>query len=91
MGRGSLVRVKVQLSRGVLVAVKQFLPRTVIQDVVNEVEILCQLNYPYFFGAYVTKEPYLIVTQFEGILGDDFVSTKAWTVWVLIKTKICEE
>ena len=36
VGRGSFGGVKVQLYRGVLIAVKQFLPRTVVQDVVDE-------------------------------------------------------
>lgn len=83
VGRGSFGRVKVQLYRGIPVAVKQFLPRTVVQDVVNEAEILLQLshpNLPYFFGVCVTKKPYLIVTQFEGIQGDIIGSGKAWTV-----------
>ena len=72
-----------QLYRGIPVAVKQFLPRTVVQDVVNEAEILLQLshpNLPYLFGVCVTKKPYLIVTQFEGIQGDVIGSGKAWTV-----------
>ena len=38
VGRGSFGRVKVQLYRGVLVAVKQFLPRAVMQDVLMKLK-----------------------------------------------------
>ena len=93
VGRGSFGRVKVQLYHGTPVAVKQFLPRTVVKDVVNEVEILLQLshpNLPYFFGVCVTKKPHLFVTQFEGIQGDVVGSGKAWTVHQeLLKRDLC--
>ena len=43
---GSYGIVKMQLYRGIYVAVKQFLPCTFVNDVINEVKILLQLSHP---------------------------------------------
>ena len=53
IGRGSFGIVKLQLYRGIYVAVKQFLPRTFIDDVLNEAKCLMKLshpNLPHFLG-----------------------------------------
>lgn len=68
IGRGSYGIVKLQLYRGIYVAVKQFLARTFVNDVINEAKILLQLSHPYVlccFGVCTNEAPYRIVTQFE--------------------------
>lgn len=70
IGRGSFSIVKLQLYRGIYVAVKQFLPRTFINDVITEAKCLMKLshpNLPHVFGICTEKLPYCIVMQFEGI------------------------
>ena len=70
VGRGSFGVVKLKSYRGIYVAVKEFLPRTLIDDVIKEAEILSCFshpNLPHCFGICVEKTPYSIVTQFEGI------------------------
>ena len=70
IGRGSFGIVKLQLYRGIYVAVKQFLPRTFINDILNEAKCLTKLshpNLPHFFGICTEELPYCIVMQFEGI------------------------
>ena len=51
---------KLQLYRGIYVAVKQFLPQTFINDVLNEAKRLMKLSHP-------NLPPYCIILQFEGI------------------------
>ena len=46
IGRGSFGIVKLQLYRGIYVAVKQFLPRTFINDILNEAKCLTKLSHP---------------------------------------------
>ena len=73
IGRGSFGIVKLQLYRGIYVAVKQFLPRTFISDVLHEAKCLMKLshpNLPQFFGICTEELPYCIVMQFEGIQND---------------------
>ena len=74
LGRGSFGIVKLQLYRGIYVAVKKFLPRTFISDVIAEAKCLMKLshpNLPHFFGICTEKKPYYIVMQFEGIQNND--------------------
>lgn len=70
IGRGSFGVVKLQLYRGIYVAVKQFLPRTFSDDVIAEAKCLMKLshpNLPHLFGICTDELPYCIVMQFEGI------------------------
>ena len=68
-GRGSFGVVKLQLYRGITVAVKEFLPHTIRKDVVHEASILASLCHPYLpllYGMCNTlKSYYRIVMQFH--------------------------
>ena len=70
VGRGCFAVVKLQLFRGIKVAVKEVLPRTVLSDVHHEASIIMRLSHPYvtyLFGVCTHQHPYKIVMQFEGI------------------------
>lgn len=72
VGRGSFGIVKFQIYRGIPVAVKEFLPRTCIEDVHKEASILQKLCHPYlplFLGICTSKMPYIVVMQYHGING----------------------
>ena len=61
IGRGSFGVVKVQLYRGISVAVKEALPRTLLADVRREASILAQFGHPhvpYLFGVSLRSRPY---------------------------------
>lgn len=105
IGRGSFGIVKVQQYRGMLVAVKEFLPRSLPDDVMNEARLLAQLCHPYLpylFGVCATQRPYRIVMQFEGIFDNGI--PKAMTLhqelqaaeilggldWVLVLAQLME-
>lgn len=69
LGRGSFSVVRLQLYRGIKVAVKEFLPCTIFSDVQNEASILARFCHPYLpfvFGLCITARPYRIITQFHG-------------------------
>lgn len=71
VGRGSFGIVKLQYYRGMRVAVKEFLPRSLSDDVMREARVLSQLCHPYLpylFGVCTRERPHRIVMQFEGIL-----------------------
>ena len=68
IGRGLFGVVRLQEFRGITVAVKEFLPRTVCEDVTNEAHILTSLCHPYLpllFGVCLKEEPYRLVMQFH--------------------------
>lgn len=70
IGRGSFAVVKLQSFRGIKVAVKELLPRTLLTDVLHESSILVKLSHPYvpyLFGICTRKQAYKIIMQFEGI------------------------
>ena len=70
IGRGSFGVVKVQLYRGISVAVKEALPRTLLADVRREASILAQFGHPhvpYLFGVSLRSRPYSIVMQYHGL------------------------
>ena len=70
VGRGSFGVVKYQEFRGIKVAVKEFLPRTVALDVQREGQMLSKLCHPYLpllFGIATDKYPYIIVMQYHGV------------------------
>ena len=59
-GRGCFGIVRVQLYRGIQVAVKEFLPKSVVADVMHEASILAYLCHPYLpllFGV-CTQQPF---------------------------------
>lgn len=71
LGRGSFGAVKLQLYRGFHVAVKEFLPRALKDDVKKEAEILallCHPFLPYLFGICTSARPLRIVMQYHGFL-----------------------
>ena len=70
ISRGSFSVVRLQIYRGIKVAVKEMLPKTVKDDVHREAAILSQLCHPYlpcFFGVITTQRPFKVITQFQGI------------------------
>lgn len=71
VGRGSFGIVRLQLYRGIHVAVKELLPKSVKQDVIHEAEVLARLCHPYLpclFGICTQTQPLRIVMQFHGFL-----------------------
>ena len=71
IGRGSFGAVKLQVYRGVHVAVKEFFGRTLKEDVKKEAAVLASLCHPYLpylFGICTTSKPLRIVMQFHGIV-----------------------
>ena len=70
VGRGSFGVVKMSVYRGVNVAVKEFLPHTLLTDVKNEARILAMLSHPsmpLLLGISTATRPYKIVIQFHGL------------------------
>ena len=63
--QGSFSLVCLQMYRGVFVAVKEFRPKTIAADVINEASILnkfCHPFLPYLFGVITKSRPFRIVT-----------------------------
>ena len=103
VGRGSFSVVRLQLYRGFNVAVKEFLPRTVHSDVINEASILndlCHPCLPYLFGVCTSSTPLKIVMQFHSsdsktltLAQELTASTRAIkdsAAWVLLCTQLIE-
>ena len=69
VGRESLSVVCLQQYRGIKVAVKEFLSRTVKEDVKNETVLarLCHPFLPHLFGICVRSNPMKIIIQFHRI------------------------
>ena len=68
VGRGSFGIVKVQVFRGILVAVKEYLPRTIKVDIIHEASILSQLCHPYLpllLGVCTKQQPLRLIMQFH--------------------------
>ena len=64
VGRGSFGIVRAQVLRGILIAVKEFLPRTVKVDVTHEASILSKLCHPYLpllIGISTKQQPFRLV------------------------------
>lgn len=64
-----------QLYHGIYVAVKEFLPHSVKDDVKNEAKLLAQLCHPYLpylFGVTTESQPYRIVMQFHGLIDHSY-------------------
>ncbi len=72
VGRGCFGVVKVQLFRGIQVVVKEFLPRSLIADVMHEASILTSLCHPYLphlLGVCTKDQPLCVVMQFHAFEG----------------------
>ena len=72
IGRGSFGVVKLQIYRGVEVAVKELLSKTLLADVQHEAKIimkLCHPNLPFLFGICTKSPSYKLVFQFHGLNG----------------------
>lgn len=71
MGRGCFGIVQVQKYRGILVAVKEYLPKTLSEDVLCEARILASLSHPYMpclLGICISHKPLRLIMQFEGVI-----------------------
>ena len=90
LGRGSFSVVRLQIYRGIKVAVKEFLPRTIYADVQNEASILalfCHPYLPFVFGLCITSRPYRVITQFHGF-GHETVTLQKE---VVSQHRVCDE
>ena len=67
IGRGLFSVVRVQLHRGILVAVKELLPRTLQCDVIHEANMLIKLCHPHLPRICTSSQPLRIIVQFHGI------------------------
>ena len=67
IGRCSFGVVRVQIYRGIKVAVKELLPRSLASDVRHEAGILAMFCHPYLpllFGIHTATQPYKIVMHY---------------------------
>lgn len=103
VGRGSFAIVRVQLYRGMKVAVKEYLPRCVKDDLLHEAAVLSQLCHPYLpllIGVCSSGQPLCLVMQFHGvdsfktlILGDELRQHKhicAGSGWLILTGQLME-
>ena len=70
LGQGSFGIVRLQLFRGMKVAVKELFSHTFRQDCLHEASILSCLSHPYLpflYGICTSSLPYRIVMQFHGV------------------------
>lgn len=68
VGRGSFGIVRAQMLRGILVAVKEFLSRSVTADVIHEASVLNRICHPYLpllIGMCTKQLPLRLVLQFH--------------------------
>ena len=73
IGRGSFGVIRLQVFRGIYVAVKELLPHSLLVDVKSEASLLFLLCHPYlpfFFGIHTTSTPYKIIMQFHSLVND---------------------
>lgn len=69
IGRGSFGVVTLQIYKGVEVAVKEVLPKTLLADVQHEARIIMKLCHPNLFGICTKSPSYKLVLQFHGLNG----------------------
>ena len=101
VGRGSFGVVKVQIFRDILVAVKEYNPKALKEDVVHEGSLLNKVCHPYLpllIGICTTKKPLCIIMQFHAfnelqsktmhmeLLNDSL----AYDVWVALCAEVLE-
>ena len=70
IGRGSFSVVRLQQYRGIRVAVKEFLSRTLKEDIQAEATFLAKLCHPFLphlFGISLSSDAMKLVSQFHGI------------------------
>lgn len=70
LGRGAFGIVKVQFYRDLLVAVKEYQPRSLVADVKQEAALVSHLCHPYLpllIGICTTAAPLRLVMQFHGV------------------------
>lgn len=87
-----------QQYRSLDVAVKEFLPRSLVADVKAEASILASLSHPYvpfLFGICTKELPLRIIMQYHTVYGQD-VSTlerelhKGGTLWIILCAQLME-
>ena len=72
IGRGTFSVVKLQVYRGMQVAVKELLPQAVLNDVCHEAMItmkLCHRHLPYLFGVCTLEKPYVSIHRKRWLRG----------------------
>lgn len=82
IGRGSFSTVKYQLYRGMPVAVKELLPRTLLCDVKKEATLMsefCHPSLPHLFGVCIVEKPYRIVMQYHALPNGDVMTVEKAT------------
>ena len=69
---------RLQQYRGMRVAVKEFLPRTLKEDIQAEAKIskLCHPFLPHLFGTSLSSNPMKLVSQFHGISDETITLAK---------------
>lgn len=92
VGRGSFGVVRMQYYRGVKVAVKELLPRSLLTDMQKEARILARFNHPYLpllYGVCKAEEALKIVMQYHGLGAED----KSLTLHEVlhIHNELCDE
>ena len=102
LGRGSFSVVRLQFYRSIKVAVKEFLPRSVREDVKSEANILSLLTHPYLpyvFGMCPRSQPYRIFVRFHGIESETITFARELTEhpleidaisWLILCTQLLE-
>ena len=74
IGRGSFGVVRVQVYRGMKVAVKEYLPHSVACDVRREPRVLSMLCHPFLpllFGVVTSVRPFRLIMQYHALNGKD--------------------
>ena len=74
IGRGSFGVVRVQVYRGIKVAVKEYLPHSVVCDVRREARVLSMLCHPFLpllFGIVTSVRPYRLIMHYHVLNGKD--------------------
>ena len=101
LARGCFGIVCLKFYRGLQVAVKQFLPRSLISDIKNEAMILgslCHSYLPLLFGVCIKSQPYQIVMQYYGLKDHDVstfqkelhLSNFSASVWLMLCSQLTE-
>ena len=101
LARGCFGIVCLKLYRSLQVAVKQFLPCSLISDIKNEAMILGSLCHPYLpllFGVCIKSQPYQIVMQYYGLKDHDVstfqkelhLSNFSASVWLMLCSQLTE-
>ncbi len=101
LARGCFGIVRLQEYRSMQVAVKEFLPRSLVVDVNNEASILASLSHPYvpfLYGVCTKKLPLRIVMQFHTICGQEVSTVEkelraghlVGTIWIILCAQLME-